>query len=139
MNGTHQYPLNFYWILSYCVWNASFSYGFNFSTSTRVVLMSSIIVSFFIIRDLNIWLACRCYSLSLNMILRAYQVSYLYTPGKSRVTALASTKTHSCNVILLNASVNLVFLIGYVYNQIECSNTAVNIQIIPICTMFQFM
>lgn len=80
------FPLSIYWIICYTSWNAAFSYGFSYSLSTRLILFTSIIVSIFILDDLNSWLGCRTYGLLLNMIFRIFKVTYLYKPNQSLIT-----------------------------------------------------
>ncbi len=79
------FPLSFNWILGYTTWNAAFSYGFNYSLSTRLILLSSIIVSYMLQQPYT-WLSARTYGLVVNMILRSIEITYLYTPDKSIIT-----------------------------------------------------
>lgn len=80
------FPLSTMWIVAYTIWNATFSYGFGFSMTTRLMLITAILVSHFILRTPSAWLGSRCFSLMLNMVLRASNATYLYTPGKSILT-----------------------------------------------------
>ena len=79
------FPLSFNWILGYTTWNAAFSYGFNYSLSTRLILLSSIIVSY-MLQQPYAWLGTRTYGLIINMVLRSIKMTYLYTPDKSIIT-----------------------------------------------------
>lgn len=91
-SGIFLFPLTWSWILCYSSWNSAFSYGFNFSHSTRLMLLTSFIVSFFIIQRPESWLGTRTYVLMLNMLFRAHQFTYLYTPGQSVITQLVGQK-----------------------------------------------
>jgi hypothetical protein len=82
-----EYPLSWSWILLYTTWNAAFTYGFNLSWSTRFQLVSAIVVSTLLFNAKpKTWLHLRTLGLTLNMILRASQVTYLYCPGASALT-----------------------------------------------------
>lgn len=84
-NNLFLFPLSFNWMLGYTTWNAAFSYGFNYSLSTRLILLSSIIVSY-MLQQPYAWLGARTYGLIINMVLRSIKMTYLYTPDKSIIT-----------------------------------------------------
>lgn len=88
------HKLEWDWILCYTSWNAAFSYGFNYSSSTRVVLLAPILICV-CMGDTNTWLIARTISMMLNMLWRWAQVSYLYDPARSRITNVPGTVVHS--------------------------------------------
>jgi hypothetical protein len=86
-SGLLEYPLSWSWIGMYTSWNACFTYGFNLSWSTRFQLSSAIFLAvLFFDGNSACWLHVRTLTLTLNMILRAVQFTYLFTPGASMMT-----------------------------------------------------
>lgn len=82
------FPLPTPWVLAYTAWNATFSYGYMYSWSTRAVLVTALVVSHGILRTPHAWLGCRCLSMVANMVLRLNTFTYVYQPGQSILTAL---------------------------------------------------
>jgi len=88
------FPLSWSWIVLYSTWNASFSYGGNFSWSTRFILFAPIMASL-ILGVPEAWLGARSVSLMLNMILRATETTDFYTPGRTVLTFVPETFRHN--------------------------------------------
>ena len=84
--GLFWFPLPTPWVMAYTAWNAAFSYGFGYSASTRLMLVTALAVSHGILGVPGAWLGCRCLSMVANMALRATSATYLYRPGCSFVT-----------------------------------------------------
>jgi hypothetical protein len=82
------FPLPLSWVLLYMSWNAAFSYGYNFSPSTRAMLVTPLLVSYVILRCPSAWLGARVMSMTLNMMFRALRFTKLYQPGLSYLTPL---------------------------------------------------
>lgn len=110
-NTLFLFHIPIYWIIFYTTWNAAFSYGFNYSLSTRLILISSFIVSFYILNNPSTWLGARTYGLILNMILRYFRITYLYKSGFSIIT----TKKNKYNKKIKNiwGFTNCILLIIY--------------------------
>lgn len=72
-------PQSMLWVVLYSAWNALFTYTYGFSWSTRVQLLTPIIL-------FDMWIEARVYSLLLNMLMRATECVYLFQPGKSYLT-----------------------------------------------------
>ena len=105
------FPLKKKWIILYTSWNAAFSFGFNFSWSTRLMLITAILASV-ICGNQAYWLHMRCISLTLNMLLRATRATYLYQPGCSFVTNRERAQ-HSVPVRAVWGGCNLALCIQY--------------------------
>lgn len=88
--GQFLFPLSPSWILAYSFWNTTFTYGGGFAASTRLILLSAVLVSHGILQQPATWLECRCVSLMMNMLFRANRVTHLYTPGRSHITPIIS-------------------------------------------------
>ena len=73
------FPTSFSWIALYTTWNAAFSYGGDWSWSTRLILIAPLIACFNF-GTTDVWLSARCQSLMLNMIMRASETTRFYTP-----------------------------------------------------------
>lgn len=71
------------WIILYSAWNSIFTIGYGFSVSTRLTLLTGLIVH--LVTGLP-WALARCVSLLTNMALRANQVTDVFTPGQTWVT-----------------------------------------------------
>lgn len=80
------FPISTKWIILYTTWNSAFSYGFNYSPSTRLMLLTSLFISIIIFNNEQTWLAIRTYTLMINMLLRLTQPSYFYRSGESYIT-----------------------------------------------------
>lgn len=104
------YPTSINLILLYTTWNAAFSYGFGYSPSTRLILLSSIFISVLILKDQNQWLAVRTYALMVNMFLKVLNITYLYIPGNSYITPLYNEK--NMNKRILWGLMNIVFMLS---------------------------
>jgi hypothetical protein len=72
---------SFMWICMYSLWNAFFTYTYGFSWSTRVQLLTPVILY-----THTGWIKARVYSLMINMILRSIEFTYMFTSGKSFLT-----------------------------------------------------
>lgn len=108
------FPLSYNWILCYTTWNAAFSYGFNYSLSTRLILLSSIIVSY-ILQQHDVWLGARTYGLVINMILRSMEMSYLYIPDKSIITT--NNNRHNPYVRILWGLCNFIIVFMFLHKK----------------------
>jgi hypothetical protein len=67
----------------YSIWNACFTYTYGYSWSTRVQLITPVVLEMMVG---DIWVKARVYSLMVNMMLRACECTYLFVPGKSYLT-----------------------------------------------------
>jgi len=130
VSDLHEFPLSTLWIISYSLWNANFSYGFNYSISTRIVLLSPLIISFFVFKKIQTWLASRCISMMLNMLFRASSFTYLYDPNRSQVTTVNTFRSHNESLIFLVGFLNFI-LILFLVNQSCVDKTS----FIPICKL----
>ena len=65
-----RWPLNYTWIFLYSIWNSWFSYANGYGTTTRLCLITSLVVTLFVFNDPDTWLFTRTLSISLNQILR---------------------------------------------------------------------
>ena len=72
-------PQSILWVVIYSIWNAVFTYTYGFSWSTRVVLLTPIIL-------FDMWVKARVYSLLINMLMRASEMVYLFRSGESYLT-----------------------------------------------------
>jgi hypothetical protein len=70
-----------FWIIIYSIWNACFTYTYGFSWSTRVVLLTPVVLY-----RITGWVKARAYSLLINMMLRSIEFTYLFQSGKSFLT-----------------------------------------------------
>ena len=115
IDGVFLFPLSPWWITFYTFWNATFSYGFNYSHTTRLILLSPLFVSFYLLNMPDSWLSARCFSLMLNMIFRAAQISYLYSPGKCALTPLAGSSSlqHNKPLFFVLSCINLVLFFAH--------------------------
>lgn len=86
-------PLSWRYIALYSSWNAAFTYSANFSWSTRGMLATAVVIAAIV--DKDAWLAARCFSLVLNMILRATETGEFYNPGRTLLTSPTQTFRHS--------------------------------------------
>lgn len=111
LNTVH-FPLRLSWIFLYCCWNAAFSYGRNFSSSTRWCLAVSILAALLMGEDL--WLAARTYSLVFNMLFRSTQVLWIFVPGKSTLTKAPGDPVNSKRVAHFAGYFNLLFCIAWI-------------------------
>lgn len=68
--------------LVYSLWNAAFSYGKDFSRSTRLLLITPFIIA----NNHSVWLEARSKSLLINMALRSVHFTTFFTPEKTSVT-----------------------------------------------------
>lgn len=68
---------NLIWICLYSIWNAIFTYNYNFSNRTRLVLFAPIILSF-ILQDRTLWIKFRCISLVLSQFFRYIEFTKFY-------------------------------------------------------------
>lgn len=109
--GIFKYSVSISWILCYTSWNAAFSFGFNYSPSTRLMLITSLIISFCIFQDSTTWLGVRTYALMINMVFRYFQLTYLYIPGKSYITNINGTLNDS-ELRKYWGLINCIFVIG---------------------------
>ena len=88
------FPVDVRYIVVYTMWNGAFSYGGNWSWSTRLVLLAPI-VTVIVYGNTSVWLCARCLSLMLNMIFRASETTRFYVPGKTIVTQTPCTFVHN--------------------------------------------
>jgi hypothetical protein len=101
------FPLDLRYILLYSTWNGAFSYGGNYSWSTRLMLVAPI-ATMMSYGNTHVWLGARCFSLILNMILRASETTRFYQPGKTVITHVRSSFVHNNNICLLWGCFNFV-------------------------------
>jgi hypothetical protein len=105
------FPLSIWWVMLYTTWNAAFSYGFNFSWSTRFMLLTPLIVSLAGFGEISSWLSARTLSLVLNMVFRAMELTRLYTPGASFLTG--EHNSHNPQIRLGWGTLNLIGIINF--------------------------
>ncbi len=105
--GIFLFPCNLEWILLYTTWNATFSYGDNYSWITRLMLLPPLLVSYLL--GTQAWLGARCLSLMCSMVMRAAQITYLYTPGSTPLTPIPGIINCSPWIIMTWGVVNLFF------------------------------
>ena len=109
----HSCDVSLEWIVGYTSWNAAFSFGHGFSWSTRFILVTAFLVSHVVLRVPSAWLSARCYSMMLNMALRAVQITSVYTPGKTFLTHADSAPRSVATVPLLTwGLINCVYVLG---------------------------
>jgi hypothetical protein len=108
--GLFHFSLSPWWVIGYTTWNAAFSYGFNYSWSTRMVLIAPMTVSYGILGQPSTWLGARCFSMCLNMTMRLSQLTYLYQPGESTLTAIVGKTNHNSLVRVVWGMINLGFV-----------------------------
>ena len=101
------FPLSKSYILLYTTWNASFSYGGDWSWSTRLMLLAPIFTSI-VYHTTWVWLCARCLSLMLNMILRASETTRFYQPGVTIITQTPRTFSHNSTVCTIWGCLNLL-------------------------------
>jgi hypothetical protein len=105
------FPISFRWIFLYSSWNAAFTYARNFSPSTRLCLLVAILVA--ILFGANTWLTARTYSLIFNMLFRASEILWIFSPGKSYVTKGKGDMENNKNVAFAIGVVNAVICVVY--------------------------
>jgi hypothetical protein len=114
--GVFLFNLSRPWVLMYNSWNAAFSYGFNYSWSTRFMLVTALLVSNVILQEPRSWLGARVLSLTLNMVFRATETTHMYKPGQSFLT---QTKAHLHNPLIRSywgfVNAVLAFLVYWFY------------------------
>jgi hypothetical protein len=103
------FPLSAQYVLMYTLWNATFTYGFNFSWSTRLILISPL-VACAALGNLHLWLSARCVSLVLNMILRATETSDFYISGCTFITAERRAHNVKVYIAMSGASVSCALM-----------------------------
>lgn len=107
------FPLSVEYIILYTTWNAAFSYGGNWSWSTRLILLAPVITCL-CYQTTYVWLCARCLSLMLNMILRASECTDFYKPGLTIVTHVPRSFRHNTVVYTVWGCLNL-FLAACIY------------------------
>lgn len=105
------FPLEWNWILLYTTWNAAFSFGGNFSWSTRFMLLAPTL-TVLCMGVKGAWLSARCVSLMLNMILRATETTDFYTPGRTALTFEPQTFVHNNHVHLMWSCLNAILALS---------------------------
>jgi hypothetical protein len=113
--GLFVFPIPMAWAALYTTWNAAFSYGMNFSWSTRVILITPWLIAWNT-GVFSVWIGIRALSLCLNMILRATQTTDFYEPGETIITHIHNSFIHHAAVFsawgLANALFSLVLCVG---------------------------
>ena len=106
------FPLSHSYIFLYNMWNGAFTYSSQFSMSTRMILIVPCIITY--ILSIEVWLAARCLSLMLNMILRATETSDFYIPGKTCITSYVHTVELSHTFHVIWSCINIVCALVYI-------------------------
>lgn len=115
--GLCMFPLTWRYIVLYTSWNAAFTYSANFSNSTRLILVAPCVFAY--LSTTESWLGARCFSLTLNMILRATECGDFYTPGKTAITAVPLAFVHSPSVLCGWVLVNFCLAIGCMFSYLS--------------------
>jgi hypothetical protein len=107
-SGLFILPVTYGWSALYTTWNCAFSYGGNFSWSTRVIMVVPWILSWHF-DEPGVWIGARCICLCLNMILRATETTSFYTPGLTFLTQDPNTIKHNRTCLLFWNTLNAFF------------------------------
>lgn len=110
------FPLDVRYLFVYTMWNGAFSYGGNWSWSTRLMLLAPII-TVIAYGTTSVWLCARCLSLMLNMILRASETTRFYVPGKTIITQTPCTFVHNEKFCFIWGCLNMIFALLFVWDE----------------------
>lgn len=101
------FPLTILWVFLYTSWNGCFTYNDNLSWLTRLILLPPIMVAL-LNSDIELWLGARVLLLLLHLLLRAVQIIWIYTPGRSALTPVAGSICNSVTVCRIWGRLNFL-------------------------------